>query len=219
MGASPLGTYPDRAAACGYEKKPARFFSLPASDRWNFSPVSYCLNPKCPTPDDPNNNHRRTCLHCGTNLLLQDRYRILRVMGGGGFGRTYEVDDGGTRKVLKVLLHKPSQSHFPVRAGSFGGDAAKASRYYKSRYGRLFYLRAEGCRRAHPLPGHGENQRAEPARVDEKAGLSSVGGGKSRRLAAPACRAVGVGPPPPIFSSGHQTDERYAPSQRPARSY
>ncbi|HEY9600938.1 MAG TPA: serine/threonine-protein kinase [Allocoleopsis sp.] len=40
-------------------------------------------------------------IHSG--LILRDRYRVLKKLGEGGFCRTFEVDDGGTRKVLKVL--------------------------------------------------------------------------------------------------------------------
>lgn len=36
-------------------------------------------------------------------MLLQDRYQVIRLLGSGGFGETYEVDDRGTVKVLKVL--------------------------------------------------------------------------------------------------------------------
>ncbi|MGB8685771.1 MAG: protein kinase [Microcoleus sp.] len=36
-------------------------------------------------------------------LLLQGRYRVIDRIGGGGFGDIFEVDDGGTIKVLKVL--------------------------------------------------------------------------------------------------------------------
>ncbi|NET05061.1 MAG: protein kinase [Symploca sp. SIO2B6] len=36
-------------------------------------------------------------------LLLQERYQVIKPMRRGGFGDTWEVDDGGTRKVLKVL--------------------------------------------------------------------------------------------------------------------
>ena len=36
-------------------------------------------------------------------VLLQDRYRVLRRLGHGGFGQTFVVDEGGRRKVLKVL--------------------------------------------------------------------------------------------------------------------
>ncbi|MEG4943577.1 serine/threonine-protein kinase [Microcoleus sp. F4-D5] len=66
--------------------------------------VSYCLNPKCPNPSDPANSGKSACIHCGSELLLQGRYRLVAPLGGGGFGRTFEVDDNGSRKVLKVLL-------------------------------------------------------------------------------------------------------------------
>ncbi len=35
--------------------------------------------------------------------LLQNRYQVRQNLGRGGFSRTYEVDDSGTLKVLKVL--------------------------------------------------------------------------------------------------------------------
>ncbi|KOR36165.1 serine/threonine protein kinase [Planktothricoides sp. SR001] len=66
--------------------------------------MSYCVNPKCPQPDDPANQNQNHCVHCGTELLIQGRYRISREIGSGGFGKTYEVDDRGIPRVLKVLL-------------------------------------------------------------------------------------------------------------------
>ncbi|NEP02007.1 MAG: protein kinase [Symploca sp. SIO2E9] len=46
-------------------------------------------------------------------MLIQNRYRIIRKLGKGGFGQTFEVDDGGTLKVLKVLnvdsFHSPER--------------------------------------------------------------------------------------------------------------
>ncbi len=66
--------------------------------------MSYCINPNCPKPSDPSNDDRRNCRSCGSELLLQGRYRVLQPLGGGGFGQTYEIDDNGNRKVLKVLL-------------------------------------------------------------------------------------------------------------------
>jgi serine/threonine protein kinase len=36
-------------------------------------------------------------------VLLQNRYRVIRGLGKGGFGHAFEVDDGGIPKVLKVL--------------------------------------------------------------------------------------------------------------------
>jgi serine/threonine protein kinase len=35
--------------------------------------------------------------------LVLDRYRVHQILGKGGFGLTFQVDDGGTLKVLKVL--------------------------------------------------------------------------------------------------------------------
>lgn len=65
--------------------------------------MSYCLNPKCPNPSDLSNSQREICRHCGSELLVKGRYRIVRPLGGGGFGKTFEVSDRGTPKVLKIL--------------------------------------------------------------------------------------------------------------------
>jgi len=73
------------------------------SNRVSGAAASYCLNPRCPNPTDPMNATGIICRNCGSKLLLQDRYRIIRILGGGGFGQTFEVDDQGTLKVLKVL--------------------------------------------------------------------------------------------------------------------
>ncbi|MGB3513523.1 MAG: serine/threonine-protein kinase [Microcoleaceae cyanobacterium] len=80
--------------------------------------VSYCLNPNCPNPSDPLNADKRTCCQCGSLLLLQDRYRVTKPLGGGGFGKTYMVDDRGIGKVLKVLLknHPKAVSLFQQEA-------------------------------------------------------------------------------------------------------
>jgi len=68
--------------------------------------VSYCLNPNCPNPNDPANASRPLCVQCGSEILLQGRYRITKTLGGGGFGKTYEILDqkDNRHKVLKVLL-------------------------------------------------------------------------------------------------------------------
>ncbi len=63
----------------------------------------YCINPNCPNPSDQINANERICQNCRSQLLLQDRYQVIRPLGNGGFGQTFEVDDQGTLKVLKVL--------------------------------------------------------------------------------------------------------------------
>jgi WD40 repeat protein len=66
--------------------------------------MSFCINPVCPQPQ--NTGSQLFCQSCGSELLLEGRYRVIGLLGGGGFGKTYElVARDGTRKVLKVLLH------------------------------------------------------------------------------------------------------------------
>lgn len=38
-------------------------------------------------------------------LLLQDRYRVIQLLGRGSFSEIWQVDDNGTPKVLKVARH------------------------------------------------------------------------------------------------------------------
>ena len=64
--------------------------------------MSLCINPNCLKPR--NLDTELFCQACGTELLLEGRYRIVKILGGGGFGKTFEVSDRGTSKVLKVLI-------------------------------------------------------------------------------------------------------------------
>jgi WD40 repeat protein len=68
--------------------------------------MSYCINPKCPKPSDPLNANNRICRQCGAELLIAGRYRVTHLLGEGGFAKTYEIDDRGFPKVLKVLQLK-----------------------------------------------------------------------------------------------------------------
>jgi serine/threonine protein kinase len=49
------------------------------------------------------NANNLICRNCGSEILLQGRYRVLKQLGQGGFGNTFEVDECGKTKVLKVL--------------------------------------------------------------------------------------------------------------------
>ncbi|MBR8829344.1 MAG: WG repeat-containing protein [Gomphosphaeria aponina SAG 52.96 = DSM 107014] len=53
--------------------------------------MSYCLNPNCHNPYNPTTN--KFCQHCGSKLLLKDRYRALKQIGEGGFGKTFLAVD------------------------------------------------------------------------------------------------------------------------------
>ena len=65
--------------------------------------MSLCIKPRCSAP---NNDHSMEfCQACGSELCLQGRFRVVRELGGGGFGKTYElIDSTGKAKVLKVLI-------------------------------------------------------------------------------------------------------------------
>jgi len=53
--------------------------------------MSYCLNPDCPKPQNPAAN--KFCQYCGTKLLLREHYRAVKLIGQGGFGRTFLAVD------------------------------------------------------------------------------------------------------------------------------
>ena len=65
--------------------------------------MSYCLNPRCPSPHNPTGTN--FCRTCGSKLLLKERYRTIRPLGQGGFGKTF----------LAVDEDKPSQPHCVIK--------------------------------------------------------------------------------------------------------
>lgn len=66
--------------------------------------MSLCINPGCRQPNHPDNGGSLTCVVCGSNLVLQRRYRVMRLMSSdSGFGRVYEAYERNVPKVLKVL--------------------------------------------------------------------------------------------------------------------
>jgi serine/threonine protein kinase len=66
---------------------------------------NFCINPRCPNPHQVDT--KLFCEACGSELLLDGRYRVLQEIGGGGFGKTYEVQDSedNINKLLKVLIN------------------------------------------------------------------------------------------------------------------
>ncbi|MGL5063713.1 MAG: protein kinase domain-containing protein [Microcoleus sp.] len=67
--------------------------------------MSYCLNPHCPKPQNPDSTI--CCLACGSQLLLKNRYRPLQPIGEGSFGRTFlaiDEDRLQTRCAIKQFL-------------------------------------------------------------------------------------------------------------------
>ncbi len=73
--------------------------------------MSYCLNPACQKPQ--NSHGTIVCENCGSKLLLRERYRAIKVLGQGGFGRTFfAVDEDKPSKPRCVI-----KQFFPAGAG------------------------------------------------------------------------------------------------------
>ncbi|WP_293128270.1 serine/threonine-protein kinase [Microcoleus sp. bin38.metabat.b11b12b14.051] len=73
--------------------------------------MSYCLNPNCSQPQNP--DAAKICRNCRAKLLLRDRYRAIKAIGQGGFGRTFlAVDEDKPSKprcVIKQFLPAETQ--------------------------------------------------------------------------------------------------------------
>jgi WD40 repeat protein len=67
--------------------------------------MSYCYNPACSSPQNLNETH---CVSCGSSLLLKNRYRVVSILGTGGFRRTFlGVDESESNQqwcVIKQLI-------------------------------------------------------------------------------------------------------------------
>ena len=75
--------------------------------------MSYCINPACSKPKNPISANQ--CQTCGENLLLRDRYRIIKALGRGGFGATFLAKDeslpGHPSCVIKQLRPAAESPH------------------------------------------------------------------------------------------------------------
>ncbi|MEB3830665.1 serine/threonine-protein kinase [Phormidium sp. CCY1219] len=92
--------------------------------------MSYCLNPACPNPQNP--DPTTFCQSCGTKLILAQRYRPLKLIGAGGFGRT----------LLAIDEFKPSKPRCAIKQFylQWQQNAAKASQLFHQEAVRLEQL-------------------------------------------------------------------------------
>jgi formylglycine-generating enzyme required for sulfatase activity len=89
--------------------------------------MSQCLNPTCLHQNPQGTNF---CENCGSKILLDDRYRPIKFLGEGGFGRTFQAIDEkrlNTPCVIKQFL--------PQQVGS--AALAKATELFQQEAKRL----------------------------------------------------------------------------------
>ncbi|MDE5117269.1 MAG: protein kinase, partial [Trichodesmium sp. St2_bin2_1] len=73
--------------------------------------MTQCLNPDCL---QVNQAQTRFCISCGEKLVLRERYRPLKIIGQGGFGRTFQaVDEDKPSKPFCVI-----KQFFPQAQGT-----------------------------------------------------------------------------------------------------
>ncbi len=71
--------------------------------------MSYCLNPDCKHPKNPDSS--QVCQACGSMLLLQGRYRAQKELGTGGMSRTFLGVDEMSKNTLCIIKQFSSHGH------------------------------------------------------------------------------------------------------------
>ena len=94
------------------------------------SSVSYCVNPDCFDPHNPEVN--LFCQSCGTKLLLAERYRAINPIGAGGFGKTFLAEDES----------QPSKPRCVIKQFNFCQGKSECSPSDASKAGELFQQEA-----------------------------------------------------------------------------
>lgn len=96
------------------------------------SSMSYCFNLSCSNPR--NGNQTQVCQGCSTPLLLKNRYRGLKLMGQGRFGRTLMAVD----ETLPLKPRCVVKQFFPRQIGL--GSSEKAVHLFRQEAARLAQL-------------------------------------------------------------------------------
>ncbi|HIK07548.1 MAG TPA: SUMF1/EgtB/PvdO family nonheme iron enzyme [Trichormus sp. M33_DOE_039] len=96
--------------------------------------MQICQNPNCSNPFNPDGN--KFCMTCGQSSfgqLLRNRYRVLRLLGEGGFSKTYAAEDVDRLNAPCVI-----KQFFPQIQGT--GQRTKAAEFFKDEAFRLYEL-------------------------------------------------------------------------------
>jgi formylglycine-generating enzyme required for sulfatase activity len=96
--------------------------------------MQICQNPNCSNPFNP--DYSKFCIVCGHGTfgqILRNRYRVLRLLGEGGFSKTYAAEDVDRLNAPCVI-----KQFFPQVQGT--GQRAKAAEFFKEEAFRLYEL-------------------------------------------------------------------------------
>ncbi|MEA5513518.1 bifunctional serine/threonine-protein kinase/formylglycine-generating enzyme family protein [Nodularia sp. UHCC 0506] len=96
--------------------------------------MQICQNPNCSNPFNPEGN--MFCMSCGQNNFgkyLRNRYRVLRLLGEGGFSRTYATEDADRLNAPCVI-----KQFFPQVQGTIQRN--KAAEFFREEAFRLYEL-------------------------------------------------------------------------------
>ncbi len=88
--------------------------------------MSKCFNPECL---NQNNSNDKFCQKCGNKIILRERYRALKIIGKGGFGRTFlAIDEDKPSKpkcVIKQFLPQAQGTASLQKASELFEEEAK----------------------------------------------------------------------------------------------
>ncbi len=96
--------------------------------------MQICQNPNCSNPFNSDGN--RFCISCGQSNfgnLLRNRFRVLKLLGEGGFSRTYAAEDADRLNAPCVI-----KQFFPQIQGT--SERTKAAQLFKEEAFRLYEL-------------------------------------------------------------------------------
>jgi serine/threonine protein kinase len=77
--------------------------------------------PNCCVCNHPNRTNAKFCAHCRAPLILQNKYRITRLLGRGGYGAVYQAEQlhlGNAPCAVKELLPDPKATPAQQQAAS-----------------------------------------------------------------------------------------------------
>lgn len=90
--------------------------------------MTHCIIPGCETTVNP--DQAIYCRKCGAKLLLQDRYRAIKPLGKGGFGRTFlavdtQIPSHPVCVIKQLLFNSQDTKHYEAASRLFAQEAVR----------------------------------------------------------------------------------------------